>query len=280
MPEWDFDLIHRQARDLWSKAIDRLAVEGGTEEHKTMFYSALYRAFLYPQIFADLDGNYFGGDQKVHHSDRFTNVTIFSGWDDFRSEYPLLTLVAPKAVNDEINSMVELAEDNGTHYLDRWELMGNYTVCMIGNPQLVVINDAWQKGIRGFDIAKAYTQCINTSEKYGNGKLGYTPDRFPRPRSMDWMTGRCPDWRPVWETRKMPPNTWNSRRPIENFSTRMPLGPMMRPGRTPARIGRDGSAQKMGRATSCPGVAFSRPPIPGRPPYTKPDGRLIMTSPG
>ena len=104
--------------------MDRLAVEGGTEDHKTIYYSALYRALLFPMTFADLDGQYPGGDNRPHRSDAFTNVTIFSGWDDYRSEYPLLTLVEPKMVRNQISSMLSLAELNGKHYLDRgrsWE---------------------------------------------------------------------------------------------------------------------------------------------------------------
>ncbi len=178
MPDWSFERVQQQARDAWVKELDHLAVEGGTEEHKTIYYSALYRALLYPMTFGDLDGNYFGGDGKAHHSDRFTNRTIFSGWDEYRSKYPLLTLVDPKVVNDQINSMVELADANGTKFFDRWEIMGNYTTCMIGNPEVVVLNDAYQKGIRGYDMDKAYPFAINTSEKYGNGKYGYMPDRI------------------------------------------------------------------------------------------------------
>ena len=178
IPAWDFDQTHRQARDTWTKAVDRLAVEGGTEDNKTIYYSALYRALLFPMTFADLDGNYPGGDHKPHHSDAFTNVTIFSGWDDYRSEYPLLTLIDPKMVRNQISSMLSLAELNGKEFLDRWEIMGNYTDCMIGNPDVIVINDAWQKGIRDFDVEKAYRYSINSSEKYGNAKFGYTPGQI------------------------------------------------------------------------------------------------------
>ena len=173
IPDWGFDRVHQEARESWAKAFDRLTVEGGTEDHKTIFYSALYRSLLFPQTFADLDGNYPGGDHKPHHSDTFTNRTLFSGWDEYRSKYPLLTLVAPTVVNDQVNSMVSLAELNGTHYYDRWEIMGCYTGCMTGNPEVVVINDAWQKGIRDFDSAKAYEYGAKTSLRDGNWKLGY-----------------------------------------------------------------------------------------------------------
>ena len=88
IPDWNFDQIHRQARDAWSQELGRLAVEGGTEDHKTIYYSALYRALQFPQIDQDVDGNYPGGDFKPHHADGFTNRTIFSGWDVYRSGVP------------------------------------------------------------------------------------------------------------------------------------------------------------------------------------------------
>jgi predicted alpha-1,2-mannosidase len=174
IPDWDFDHVHQLARDSWAKALKGLSVEGGTEDHKTIFYSALYRAMLFPQIFADVDGSYPGGDHKPHQSSTFTNRTLFSGWDDYRSAYPLLTLVAPSVINDQINSMVSLAELNGTHDFTRWEIMGCYSGIMTGNPEVVVINDAWQKGIRNFDSEKAYEYSANTTDSDGNGKLGYS----------------------------------------------------------------------------------------------------------
>ena len=173
IPDWNFDAVHQQARAAWSKEIGRFAVEGGTEDNKTIFYSALYRALQFPQIDQDLDGNYPGGDFRPHHASSFINRTIFSGWDVYRSEFPLLCLIDPKVVSDQINSMVSLAETNGTHYYDRWEIMGYYSGIMIGNPEVVVINDAYQKGIRGFDPAKSYEYSVNSVQKFGYSKLGY-----------------------------------------------------------------------------------------------------------
>ena len=193
IPDWGFDRVRQQARDAWVSALNHLSVEGGSEDHKTIFYSALYRAMLFPQTFADVDGAYPGGDHKVHHSHTFVNKTLFSGWDDYRSAYPLLTLVAPSVVNDQINSMVDLAKSNGTLYYDRWEIMGCYTGCMTGNPEVVVINDAWQKGIRNFDSNKAYEFAVNTTQKNGNWKLGYCRESIAETMDYgvdEWNVGR------------------------------------------------------------------------------------------
>ena len=171
---WDFDAVRRQSRALWAQALDRMSVEGGSEDQKTIFYTALYHSLLDPRMMSDVNGDYPGGDGRVHRAKSFTKRTVFSGWDVYRSQFPLLTFIAPELVNDQINSAVELAEQNGTGYFDRWELMGSYTGCMCGNPQVTVINDAFQKGIRNYDLAKAYECSVNTCEKLGNGPAGYT----------------------------------------------------------------------------------------------------------
>ncbi len=175
IPGWNFDQVHQQARDKWTQEIGRLAVEGGTEDDKTIYYSALYRALQFPQIFQDLDGSYTGDDFKPHHADGFTYRTVFSGWDVYRSEFPLLCLVDPTVVNDQINSMVSMAETSGRHYYDRWEIMGAYSGCMIGNPEVVVINDAYQKGIRKFDTARAFDDATVTMRTFGVWKTPYCP---------------------------------------------------------------------------------------------------------
>ena len=196
IPDWDFDRLHQRARDAWSQEIGRLAVEGGTENDKTVYYSALYRALQFPQIFGDVDGNYTGGDKRIHHADGFTNRTIFSGWDVYRSEYPLLTLIDPTVVNDQINSMMSLAQTNGTNLYNRWEIMGCYTQCMIGNPEIIVINDAYQKGIRNFDLSKAYQIAVNSTDKFDTSKQGYTPGNISETMEYslcDWNMAQLAD---------------------------------------------------------------------------------------
>jgi len=175
IPDWDFDAVQKKARLAWAKELDRITVKGGTEAQQTIFYTAMYHAMIDPRIFADVNGDYPGGDHQVHHSQNFTKRTIFSGWDVYRSEFPLLTLIAPDIINDEINSWIELAAQNGTHYFDRWEILNAYSGCMNGNPALTVINDAYQKGIRGYDVARAYEYGVNTALRYDNGPLGYQP---------------------------------------------------------------------------------------------------------
>ena len=174
IPHWDFEKVKENARQLWSDAIKDVHVSGGTENEKTIFYTALYHTMIDPRAFSDINGNYVGADKKVHQSKDFTYRTIFSGWDVFRSQFPLQTIINPTLVNDEINSLLQMAELSGREYLPRWEMLNSYSGVMLGNPAVSVINDAYQKGIRNYEIDKAFLYSKNTVNNTGNGELGYS----------------------------------------------------------------------------------------------------------
>ena len=183
---FNFDKVRQRARRSWADALGRITVEGGTEDQKKAYYTALYHALLDLQIFADINGDYPGGDGQPHKTSQFTKRTIFSGWDVYRSEYPLLTIIAPNIVNDTINSFVELADQNGTHYYDRWEFLNAYSGCMNGNPVIVVINDAFQKGIRNYNVEKAYQYAVNTREHFDNGSRGFSVGDYGFSETMEY----------------------------------------------------------------------------------------------
>jgi len=183
---WNFDKIHQKARASWSKALSKMKVSGGTEEEKTVFYTSLYHTMLDPRIFEDVDGNYPGGDGKVYQSANFTKRTIFSGWDVFRSQMPLQTIINPSVVNDMVNSLVTLANEKNKNYLERWELLNSYSGCMIGNPAVSVITDAYMKGIRNFNVEKAFELSVNSVELFGNGSRGYAYAPFVISNTLEY----------------------------------------------------------------------------------------------
>ncbi|HEV2691766.1 MAG TPA: GH92 family glycosyl hydrolase [Verrucomicrobiae bacterium] len=159
IPGWDFDAVRQQARDAWSKALSKVAVQGGTEAQKEIFATALYHTMIDPRAVSDVNGLYAGADKQVHPTGDFTIRTIFSGWDVFRGEYPLLTIIRPDIVNDTVNSLMQQAELSGDGHLARWEILGAESGCMIGDPAVSVFADAYLKGIRGYDVEKAYALC-------------------------------------------------------------------------------------------------------------------------
>ena len=196
---WDFDAVHARARSLWNQALAKVAVSGGTAEEKIVFYTALYHTMIDPRIVSDVDGKYPGGDGMAHYAAGFNKRTIFSGWDVFRSQMPLQTIISPSLVNDLINSLVTLADEKKKKYLERWEFINAYSGCMLGNPAVSVITDAYAKGIRNFDVQKAYRLSVNSVEKFGNGERGYTPEPLSLSYTLeyaytDWCVSRMAKW--------------------------------------------------------------------------------------
>ena len=151
---FDFEKIKSEASDKWESAFECAEVDGNNETDLTLFYTCLYHTLLDPRIFTDVDGRFRSPDGGIHHVD-YTQRTMFSGWDVYRSEFPLLTVLRPDIVNDEVNSLLKLAEIENSAF-PRWELMGNDSRCMVGDPGLLVIADAYLKGIRNFDTVRAY----------------------------------------------------------------------------------------------------------------------------
>ncbi|MBN2162751.1 MAG: GH92 family glycosyl hydrolase [Pontiellaceae bacterium] len=173
MAGWDFEQIRLAAADAWNEALRSISVAGGTDDQKAVFYTALYHTLIDPRTFEDVDDQYIGGDQEAHVSANFTKRTIFSGWDVFRSQFPLQTLINPSVVSDMLNSLTTLADESGRGYFERWELLNAYSGCMIGNPAVSVLADAYAKGIRDYDLERAYRIALNSCERSGNEALGF-----------------------------------------------------------------------------------------------------------
>lgn len=188
----DFDRVKCEADDLWNRELNRVRISGGTDDEKTIFYTALYHTMIDPRIYADVDGRYVGGDRNVYKGDStFTKRTIFSGWDVFRSQFPLQTIINPRLVSDQLNSLITMAEQSGREYYERWEFLNSYSGCMLGNPALSVLADAYVKGIRTYDVDKAYQYAVNTSRRFGNDSLGYAPEPLSISHTLEYAYA---DW--------------------------------------------------------------------------------------
>ncbi len=150
----DFDTMGKNAFDEWDKALDSISVTGSDEIDLKLFYTCLYHVLLDPRTAMDTDGRFTIGEGTVFKSD-YIHRTVFSGWDVYRSEFPLLSIIKPDVVNDEVNSLLRIAEYKNSSF-PQWEVVGINTGCMVGDPGLIVVADAYTKGIRGYDAEKAY----------------------------------------------------------------------------------------------------------------------------
>ncbi len=194
-PEDNFDKYLAETTKKWDKKLGSIAVEGGTPDEQTSFYTALYHSMLAPTIYSDVDGRYFGPDKKIHKAEGWTNYSSFSLWDTYRAAHPLYTIVDPEADGDMVNSFLAFYDQHGR--LPVWNFWGGETDMMLGYHSVPVIVDAYLKGIGGFDAEKALDACIataNDDEYRGIGlykSLGYVPYNVVDPyNSENWSLSR------------------------------------------------------------------------------------------
>lgn len=175
---FDFDSMAESAHNEWEKAFEIVDVSGSNETDLKLFYTCMYHALLDPRSAMDADGRFTIGDGTIMKAD-YTHRTMFSGWDVYRSEFPLLTIIRPDMVNDEVNSLLTIAEYRNSSF-PRWELMGIDAACMVGDPGLIVTADAYVKGIRNYDTEKAYEISFASSrskkERCGKPFKSLRPD--------------------------------------------------------------------------------------------------------
>ena len=157
---WDFDKIVSQSKDEWDQLLSRVTIDG-EEAEKTVFYSALYHAFLHPSLISDRDGRWRGPSGDVLTASKGLRYSTMSLWDSFRAAHPLYTLVVPERVDDFVQTLLDHARSSGR--LPMWTIWGGETGTMIGEPSLPVIADAAAKGFKGFNHEEALEAMIKTS---------------------------------------------------------------------------------------------------------------------
>lgn len=175
---FDFDKTKAAADKLWESALSTIVVETPTDSLKTIFYTALYHAQLAPVTFSDKNGQFRLENDSIVTAKDYTAYSTLSLWDTFRAEHPLLTFIARDRVSDMINSMLAYYEVR--EILPVWTLYGNETNTMTGYHSIPVIVEAYKKGIRNFDVEKAYEAMKNTMMQDERGldhykKYGYIP---------------------------------------------------------------------------------------------------------
>ena len=150
--DFNIEALAAKTYESWNKELSRIKVKSISEKDKTVFYTALYHSFIVPNLYSDVDGRYRGHDLQIHQSDS-PKYTVFSQWDTFRTENPLLDMIQTKRAVDIINTFIDNYETGGL--LPTWELAANETHCMIGYHSIPVMADAYINGITGFDADKA-----------------------------------------------------------------------------------------------------------------------------
>ncbi|HEX6728598.1 MAG TPA: GH92 family glycosyl hydrolase [Pyrinomonadaceae bacterium] len=189
---WDFDGVRKASGDAWETELRKIEVTGGTEAQLKNFYTALYHTMTSPNLYMDVDGQYRGRDFKNHRATGFENYTVFSLWDTFRAAHPLYTIIDQKRTVDFINTFLAQYEQGGR--LPVWELAANETDTMIGYHSVSVIADAAIKGIRGYDLEKAFKAMKESAEakRFGldayqdHGYIGMEEERESVSKTLEY----------------------------------------------------------------------------------------------
>jgi predicted alpha-1,2-mannosidase len=155
---FDFGGVAGGASKRWDRALGRIGVSGGKRHNLRTFYTALYHSLLAPRTFDDVDGRYPGMDGHVHSAGHRTQYADFSGWDIYRSQIQLLSILAPNRAADIVRSMLADAAQSGC--LPRWSYANGQSMMMVGDPADPIIASAAAFGASGFDHGAALEAMV------------------------------------------------------------------------------------------------------------------------
>jgi predicted alpha-1,2-mannosidase len=153
-----------KAKQAWRKQLNRIEISGGSTDQRTTFYTALYHALLHPNVFSDVNGQYWGFDQKVHRVARGQEAqyATFSGWDVYRSQVQLLSLLEPDKAGDIAQSLLNQADQNGGIW-DRWTHASGSTAVMTGDPAAPAVAGIYAFGGTNFDVRSALKSLVKAA---------------------------------------------------------------------------------------------------------------------
>ncbi|HTV62322.1 MAG TPA: GH92 family glycosyl hydrolase [Verrucomicrobiae bacterium] len=169
-----FDRVKKEASKTWENLLSKIQVTGGTERQKGLFYSCLYRSFLWPALRSDVNGDFFDESGKVVNKG-FQYYTLPSLWDTHRNKLVLMEMLEPKVTDDIIQSLI-----------DRGEHTGFIPTFFFGDHAADFIAGAYLRGLKGYDVRSAYHLLLRNATVEGGTrpylaeymKKGYvsTPD--------------------------------------------------------------------------------------------------------
>ena len=193
-----FEAICQQTRDAWEKELAVIDCQG-TEDQKAMLYTSLYHTMINPSVYMDVDRQYRGVDGNIHVADGFDNYTVFSVWDTYRAEHPLLGLLKPSRNTDMVKSMIKHQQQQTLGMLPVWSLMGNEGWCMTGYHAVTVVADALVKGADVNREEALQAMVATANNRYFPSvsdyiRLGYAPYDHDATAASNTLEYSFDDW--------------------------------------------------------------------------------------
>jgi predicted alpha-1,2-mannosidase len=153
-----FDIIRAEATQKWENILSSIQVEGGTGKQKQMFYSCLYRSFLWPALRSDVNGEFKDAKKNIAKAD-FNYYTEPSLWDTYRNKDVLLGLISPQVTLDVIKSMKDVGDKTGF-----------IPTFFHGDHGASSIAGAYLRGIDKFDIKGTYQLLLRNANIEGGSR--------------------------------------------------------------------------------------------------------------
>ena len=176
--------LQAEAREVWNEALGKIRISGGTDNDRAVFYTSLYRCYERPVCISE-DGRYYSAfDGKVHEDQGRPFYTDDWIWDSYRAHHPLRILVDPEKENDILHSFVLMTGQMEQKWWPTFPEITGDSRRMNCNHGVATVLDAYRKGLRDFDLEKAYQACKGAlTEKTlapWSGKPAGKLDRFYR----------------------------------------------------------------------------------------------------
>lgn len=169
MLDKDFSQVCKEADSIWEKLLNKINVQGGTERERNMFYSCLYRSFLWPALRSDVNGEYTDVKGDVVNN-RFRYYTNPSFWDDYRNKLILLGMLSPDVTIDVIKSIIDKGEKSN----------GYMPTFFHGDHASTFVAGSYFRGLKDFDLRRAYKLLLKNATVPGNGGRPYLDEYLKR----------------------------------------------------------------------------------------------------
>ncbi len=114
-----YETIRMKNKIRWNELLSKIEIDD-TEEKKRVFYSCLYRCFLFPHTFYEYDES----GKPVHYSTKsgeIRNGVMYTDngfWDTYRTLYPLFTILIPDEAKEMVKGYLNFYKEEG--WLPKW----------------------------------------------------------------------------------------------------------------------------------------------------------------
>lgn len=175
-----FDDAKAASQKAWEKALGRIVVEGDNQDDLKKFYSGLYHALLGRGVMSDVNGAYpkhngtIGQVPMEGGKPKYRMYNTDAMWGGQWNLTQLWALAYPEHLSEFVSSTLQQYKDCG------WladGLANSKFVSGVGTNQLpLMIDAAYQCGIRDFDLDLAYEACLKNEMDGKNRPLGAGKD--------------------------------------------------------------------------------------------------------